>query len=204
MPLSQKEIKALKLVRNSIAHGQQAPSVREVMRALGYSSPNSAMLVVNNLIKYGHLRRRKDGKLQLLKDFEQSNTNARTVDVPLVGSAPCGAPLLAQENIEAIMPVSEKLAKPPHTYFLLRAIGDSMNKKGISDGDLVLVRQQPAAYEGDVVVALIDDEATIKEFHPTNEAVVLKPVSKNPKHRPIILSEDFTVQGVVVKAIPKI
>ena len=79
-----------------------------------------------------------------------------------------------------------------------------MNKAGIQDGDLVLVRQQPVAEPGDKVVALINDDATIKEYHPQENAVVLMPRSTNTKHRPIILTEDFQVQGVVVTTIPNI
>jgi len=72
---------------------------------------------------------------------------------------------------------------------------------GIEDGDLVLVRQQSTANNGDLVVSLIDDDATVKEFHRTGDAVLLKPKSRNKKHQPIILTEDFQVQGVVVKTI---
>ena len=84
---------------------------------------------------------------------------------------------------------------------MLRAFGDSMNKAGINDGDLVLVRQQQTAENGDKVVALIDDEATIKEFHHEGDMIILKPQSTNSKHRPIILTWDFKIQGVVEKVI---
>lgn len=76
----------------------------------------------------------------------------------------CGSPIFAEENIEAKIPVSIHFAKPPHKYFFLRAKGDSMNKRNIDDGDLILVREQHTANDKDIVVALIDDEATIKEF----------------------------------------
>ena len=77
-------------------------------------------------------------------------------------------------------------------------------KKNINDSDLVLVRQQPMAENGDIVVALIDDEATVKELHISNDAVVLKPKSDNSEHQPIILEHDFRIQGVVVATIPDI
>jgi SOS regulatory protein LexA len=125
----------------------------------------------------------------------------QTVEVPVVGRAACGMPMLAEENIEQMIPVSKKIATPPYKYYMLRAKGDSMNQAGINDNDLVLVRQQSTARHGDVVVALIDDEATIKEYNTTGSAVVLKPNSTNPAHRPIILMRDFMVQGVVVTTI---
>ena len=77
-----------------------------------------------------------------------------------------------------------------------------MNRSGISDGALVLVKQQPTASEGDMVVALIDDEATIKHFHRDTEMVLLKPNSADPKHKPIVLTDDFAIQGVVVAVLP--
>ena len=79
-----------------------------------------------------------------------------------------------------------------------------MNQTKINDGDLVLVKQQPTANEGDKVVALIDDKATIKEFHRAQNMIILKPKSSNKKHKPIILTEDFQVQGVVIATIPNL
>ena len=107
--------------------------------------------------------------------------------------------------------VSTRLAKPPDKYFLLKAKGDLMNlscpergEKGINEGDLLLIRQQTTAKNGDIVVALIDDEATVKEFHAAGETVVLKPRSKNKQRQPIVLTRDFQVQGVVVTSIRQI
>ena len=77
-----------------------------------------------------------------------------------------------------------------------------MNKKKINDGDLVLVRQQLSAKTGDIVVAIIDDEATIKELQISNSAIVLKPRSTNKRHQPIILDRDFLIQGIVVGVVP--
>jgi repressor LexA len=130
--------------------------------------------------------------------------NARTIEIPLVGSVACGAPLLAEENIEAHIPISTALAKPGGRYFILRAMGDSMNAAGIEDGSLVLVRQQPHAKNGDRVVALIDDEATVKEFRREKNLVVLQPKSRNRAHKPIVLTDDFIIQGVVVASIPNL
>ena len=87
---------------------------------------------------------------------------------------------------------------------MLRAVGDSMNKAGINDGDLVLVRQQMTASNGDIVVALIDDEATIKRLRLRKDHVVLKPDSTSLAHCPIVLERDFRIQGVVVKSMPEI
>ena len=201
--ISNKELEAIREIRNSIMHVGRIPSMRELMSSLGYRSPRSASLIVNKLIKMGVLRRKDDGNLQFVKSLGDDNTRAQTVDVPLVGVVACGVPILAEENIQAKIPVSTKLARPPHRYFLLKAKGDSMNQKGIANGDFVLVRQQVTANNGDTVVALIDNEATVKEFYEAGETVILKPRSKNKQHQPIVLTKDFQIQGVVVTVIPK-
>jgi repressor LexA len=122
----------------------------------------------------------------------------------LLGTAPCGMPILAEENVQAFFSVSTKLACSPYKYFLLKAKGDSMNKKGINDGDFVLVRKQLIAKDGDTIVALVDNEVTIKEFSRSIHAIVLKPRSTNNAHKPIVAGNDFQVQGVVVTVIPNL
>lgn len=202
LDLSEKELATLKLLRNSIAHEGFSPSTRQLMKGLGYKSPYSVLLILKKLEEVGYIKRR-DGKVVLLKDLEGQRSHARTISIPLVGTAPCGSPLLAEQNIEAMLPVSISLATAGSKYFLLRALGDSMNKKGINSGDLVLVRQQNTAETGDVVVALIDDEATIKELEFSKDVVLLKPRSTNSDHKPIILNHDFQVQGKVIATIPQ-
>ncbi len=200
--VTNKELEAVREIRNSLMRVGRIPSMRELMSSLGYRSPRSASLIIDKLIKKGVLRRKEDGGLQFIRNLVEDTTRAQTVDVPLIGMVACGMPILAEENTQAFISVSTKLAKPPHRYFLLKAKGDSMDQKGIDDGDLVLVRQQTIAKDGDTVVALIDDEATIKEFRIGGETFILKPRSKNKQHQPIVLTKDFQVQGVVVATIP--
>jgi repressor LexA len=200
--LKPKQTEALKCIRNSLMHHSRVPSVRELMVSLGYKSPRSASLIIDDLISKGFLKKKLDGTLQLIHDSGENFINARTVNVPLVGTAACGLPIFAEENIEGMIPVSVDLARPGSKYFFLRVAGDSMNEAGINDGDFVLVRQQPLAEDGDIIVALIDDNATIKEYRRTKDTVVLKPRSSNKKHHPIILTSNFQIQGVVVTAIP--
>ena len=201
--VTNKELEAIRAIRNSLMRAGRIPSMRELMSSLGYRSPRSASLIVDKLIRKGALRRKDDGNLQFVKSLGDDTTRAQTVDVPLVGMVSCGLPMLAEENIQAQIPVSTKLAKPPHHYFLLKAKGDSMDQKGIDDGDLVLVRQETTAKDGDTVVALIDDAATIKEFRIGKETYVLRPRSTNKTHQPIVLTKDFQIQGVVVTTIPE-
>jgi repressor LexA len=204
--VSNKELTALRIMRDFLMKHGKMPSVRELMKEMDYKSPRSAAVILEHLIDKEILAKKEDGSIQFIKyEFETNEvTSEQTVKIPLLGTVACGLPILAEENIEAMIAVSTKIAKPNNTYFLLQAKGDSMDKKGINDGDLVLVKQQNTADNGDMVVALIDDEATIKELRVNDDHVVLIPRSSNNTHTPIILSRDFIVQGVVVSTIPKI
>src|SRR5688572_18054879 len=131
--LSSKAREAIRHIRNSIMHLGKFPTVRELMEAMSYKSPRSAMLLIHELERNGFLEKKSDGSYRFLKDFENSEV-VRTVNVPLVGTITCGTPILAHENIEAMIPVATSLAKPGSKYFLLRAKGNSMNEAGINDG----------------------------------------------------------------------
>lgn len=200
-PLNNIELEAVRIIRNSVVHKGEFPTVRDLMAALKYKSPRSAAVVMEQLEEKGIIKQRPDGKYQFRDIENDEKVRAQTVDVPLLGTVACGTPILAEENVAAMIPVSTKLAKPPYKYFFLRAKGDSMNEKEINDGDMVLVKQQSTAENGDIVVALIDDEATVKEFSRQGEMIVLKPRSTNKKHQPIILTRDFKIQGVVITTI---
>ena len=184
-------------------HFGQAPSVRDLSAELGFQSPRSAAIIIARLIELGYLRRREgDRVLQLLKMPDDADDRMSTVSVPLVGSAPCGTPLLAEQNIEAWYSVSTELARHGAKYFLVKAAGDSMDEVGIADGSLVLVRQQETASSGAVVVALVDDEVTIKELRLSSNAAALVPRSSNKAHKPILAARELRVQGVVVASLP--
>lgn len=200
--LSPKSREALKHIRDYIMLNGRVPSVRELMNLMEYKSPRSAVLLLEELSENEFLEKKKEGGYLMIKDLDE-NITARTVSIPLVGIVACGSPLWAEENIEAMIPVSTSIAKPGNNYFLLRAKGDSMDRAGIEDGDLVLVKQQPTANNGDKVVALVDDAATVKEFCHKGSFVTLLPRSSNQDHQPIILTSDFRVQGIVVATIPK-
>ncbi len=199
--LSPNELKGLGFIRDSILYRGETPTLQKIATHLGFKSRRSSALLIAKLESKGYLAKTPAGNLRVLKDTG-SDRAGRTVEIPLVGSAPCGIPMLAEENVEAMIPVSQSIARPGATYFLLRAVGTSMNRAGINDGDLVIVRQQPVAQDGDRVVALIDDSATIKELRHQGNKIVLMPRSTDKTHQPIILESDFLIQGVVIDAIP--
>lgn len=201
--LSIKAREAFKHIRGLAMQYGRVPSVRDLMAKMEYKSPRSAMLLMNELEQNGFLEKKADGSYRMIKDLSTADM-ARTISVPLVGSVACGGPLLADENIEAYIPVSTSLVKSGSKYFLLRAVGDSMDKAGINPGDLVLVKQQNAAENGQNVVALIDDDATLKEYQHKGNVVALIPRSSNPKHKPIILEREFQIQGIIVTSISNV
>lgn len=183
---------------NSYVQNRRQPSLEDLFRIA-----NILKVDVRELLDKDALM--KNGQTGSFSDSEDFVTeNAQTIKLPLIGSIACGTPILAIENIEAEIPVSLDLIKGSSKHFLLKAVGNSMNIAGINDGDLVLVKQQNTAENGNIVVALIDDEATIKELHKTKEAIVLKPHSTEPKHKPIILNRDFKIQGIVITTIPSL
>jgi repressor LexA len=201
--LSDKELEALKIIRNSLVRQGRIPSVRELMIGLNYKSPRSSSVLLKNLETKGILRKKSNGTYQVV-DFEipeDFGSRAQTVKIPLIGSVACGMPIFADENIEAEISISVEMIKNGYKYFLLKAEGDSMNEAGVNNGDLLLIRQQPDANNGDRVLALIDDEATVKEYNKNGGMVILKPKSTNKIHQPIILTSNFRIQGVVEEVI---
>jgi repressor LexA len=195
-----KDLEGLAFIRNQLMHFGVSPSLRDIAKAIGYNSPRSVQLMLERL-ETKRLLKRVSGVIHL-SSKQSRTTGEQVVDVPLVGAVACGSPTLAEQTAEAMIPVSTKIARPGGKYFLLRARGTSMNRAGIKHGDLVLVRQQPTAEEGEKVVALINDDATIKRFHRAGDVVVLKPDSTDKSHKPIVVSEDLVIQGVVVSAFP--
>lgn len=174
------------------------PTFQAVANHLGYASKRSVQLMVGRLTSAGRITK-ANGEIGLPSSALDSE---RTVSVPVVGTVSCGPAMFADENVEMRVSLTTSLAKPGHVYFIVRAKGESMNKSGIHDGDLVLVRKQGNANRGDKVVALVDDEATIKVFDRKNGFVMLMPNSTDLRIEPIILSRDFLIQGVVVTTIP--
>lgn len=205
--LNENDKRVYALVRNRIIHGLGMPKLREINEITGKSSPRSAVLALQRLEGAGLVKR--NGKaVTITNSFISANASVSTINIPLVGVVAAGTPILAEQNIAAMIPVSTALAHPGSKYFFLRIFGDSMNlakRHGIAleNGSFVLVRQQNTANNDEIVVALINDEATVKFFEKKGNIVILKPKSSNPKHKPIVLTENCIIQGVVVATLPQ-
>ncbi|MGI6513501.1 MAG: transcriptional repressor LexA [Syntrophomonadaceae bacterium] len=171
------------------------PSVREIGQALGLSSSSTVHAHLTQLEDKGWIRRdpTKPRAIEILADDNEEKLEPEVITLPIVGKVAAGVPITAIENIDGYVSVSaDFLGKGNH--FLLRVSGDSMIEAGILDGDLVIVRAQEVAENGDIVVALLDDEATVKRFYRRTDHVELLP--ENPSMEPIIV-ENVVISGIV-------
>ncbi|HRG68428.1 MAG TPA: transcriptional repressor LexA [Saprospiraceae bacterium] len=205
--MSENDKKVYFLIRNRLVHGLETPKLREINEIIGKTSPRSAVLALDRLQAAGLISRIGGNKIRLTTESLQSYLSISTVKVPLVGSIAAGNPIFAEQDITAYISITTDIAIPGNKYFLLRVVGDSMNEATVKDekieeGCLLLVQQQTTAEKGQLIVALINDEATVKVFERKNQLVILKPRSSNPDHQPIVLSENCLIQGVVVAVLP--
>jgi repressor LexA len=202
--LTDHQVQFLRLLLDYKKREGVPPTIREMQDVGRFRSTRSVIQYLEVLEAAGYITRAKGARNIRFNapPPEVSREHVSTVPVPLVGEVAAGTPILAEENITEYISVSRTLARRPFSYFLLRVTGDSMNRAGINDGDLVLVRQQASADAGEKVVALIDGEATVKVFRPARGAVILEPKSDNPDHRSFIVNEDLSIQGIVIATIP--
>ena len=176
--LTPKQQKILDFLKAEIKLNGYPPTVREICDAVGLSSTSTVHAHLETLERKGYIRRTpaKNRSTEILEqDFYSSSREL--VYVPIVGKVAAGVPILAEENIEDTFPIPIDYIKND-SCFMLNVQGDSMIEEGILDGDLVLVRQQPDANEGDIVIALLDDSATVKTFNREGEYILLSPANK--------------------------
>lgn len=194
--------KILAYIESVIRTRGYAPSVREIAEAVGLRSTSTVHGHLTRLEKKGLLRRdaMKPRAMGLAGDAVQMDTalsDARYV--PVVGRVAAGSPILAEENTESVLPLPAELVGDGE-HFILRVRGESMINAGILNDDYIVVRKQPEARNGEIVVALVDDEATVKRFYKENGHFRLQP--ENDSMEPIIVSE-VTVLGKVVSLMRK-
>jgi repressor LexA len=170
------------------------PTVREIGRAFGISE-KAAHDYLNAIEKKGYIRRApgKPRAIEILDDVTKKGLKLAG-EVPIVGRVAAGTPLLATENIEGTLPVPKEMIKHD-SCFALRVKGSSMIDAGILEGDLVIVKSQSVADPGDIVVALLDDEATVKRLFFEGDKICLQP--ENPNMEAIVVSE-VQVLGKVI------
>lgn len=189
--LTDNQRRVLEHIRAHIDAYGRPPTLREIAEALGFARHSSAQDYVEALVRKGALERLPHRGLRLP---HRSRTPATTL-LPLVGRVAAGSPILATENIEGEFGIDASLFHPRPDYFL-RVVGLSMRDAGILDGDLVAVKRQPTANNGDIVIALIDDEATCKRLQRRDGRVML--MAENPDFAPIVPEGEVSLLGKVV------
>lgn len=195
--LTERQAQVLDLIRDCIAERGVAPTLREIAESLGFTSTATAQKHVNLLVDKGYLARVKHQKrgLVLGEVAPPSPTEEAVRTLPILGTIAAGSPI---ESVEG----SGSVAVPPGMvgrgeHYVLEVRGDSMIEDGIHDGDQVLIRHTSSARRGEAVVALIDDEVTLKRFHPEGEMVRLQPANRDLE--PIVVAANrVAIQGVVV------
>lgn len=185
--LSTKQQLILDFLKTEIRQNGYPPTVREICDAVGLSSTSTVHAHLETLERKGYIRRSptKNRSTEILEE-DFYNNSRELVNVPIVGRVAAGMPILAEENIEDTFPIPIDYVKND-SCFMLHVKGDSMMDEGILDGDLVLVRQQQDALNGDIVIALLDDSATVKTFYRDGEFIRLNPA--NTAFDPIIVRE---------------
>ncbi len=169
------------------------PTIREIGEAFGISSTNGVRYHLSLLEKAGHLKRRS----KLSRGIEAGGGAAAALTgIPILGRVAAGQPILAEESYDGSLELQDMFGDPSG-MFALRVRGDSMIDAGMLDGDYVIVRRQDRADPGQIVVALVNDEATVKYYRPRGRRVELEPA--NEKYQPIVVTEDvaFGILGVV-------
>jgi len=193
--ISNKQKEILEFIKAQIINKGYPPAVREICEAVNLKSTSSVHSHLESLEKNGYIRRdpSKPRAIEIIDD-EFNLTRRELVNIPIVGTITAGQPILAVENIESYFPIPSEYM-PNSETFMLKVKGDSMINAGILDGDRIIVQRQSHAKNGDYVVALIDDEVTVKTFYKENGYFRLQP--ENDAMEPIIVS-DLQILGVVI------
>lgn len=195
--LKPKEQRVLDYLNKTIDEQGYPPSVREVCTALGFKSTSTVQMYINRLISKGYISK-SDGKSRTIRKIDESEDGTKKYKVPVIGQVAAGLPILAQQNHEGYLSYSSLKTLDESKLFALRVKGESMIDIGILDGDYVVVEQRNYAENGEVVVALVEDEATVKRFFKENGAYRLQP--ENKTMNPIIVNE-VSVLGKVIAVI---
>lgn len=206
---STKQQEILEFVYKCVNENGYPPSVREICAAVGFKSTSTVHAYLKKLTDSGVLQK-DPTKPRAIKILDNSNLNIKEsinnfkegyyttremVDVPVVGKVAAGQPILAVENITDTFPLPVEFVQNSNA-FMLKVQGDSMIEVGIFDKDFVLVKQQVSANNGDIVVALIGDEATCKTFFKEKDHIRLQP--ENSRLEPIIVKDDVSILGKVI------
>ncbi|AHL71569.1 repressor LexA [Bacillus altitudinis MN12] len=196
--LSKRQLDILKFIKEEVKSKGYPPSVREIGEAVGLASSSTVHGHLARLETKGLIRRdpTKPRAIEVLDEEEMNIPKSAVMNVPVIGKVTAGLPITAVENVEEYFPLPETFAAPDEQVFMLEIMGESMIDAGILDKDYVIVRQQSTANNGDIVVAMTEeDEATVKRFYKEDTHFRLQP--ENPSMEPIIL-QNVSILGKVI------
>jgi len=196
--LTTKQQRVLDVIRGAMRQRGQPPTVREIGHEIGVLSSCTVQRHLDALEKKGFIRRDRYKYRSIELTDSPIPPFVRAVNVPILGQIAAGAPILAEQNIEDTFPLPMDLVPDSDKVFMLRVRGDSMIDAGIFDGDLVAIRQQNVASNGEIVAAMIENEATIKRFYKDGKQVRL--VAENPAYPPIV-TNDCQILGKLILSI---
>ena len=193
--LTKKQTEILEYIKSQILNKGYPPSVRDICTAVNLKSTSSVHAHLETLEKNGYIRRdpTKPRAIEIIDD-NFNLTRREVVNVPLIGQVAAGQPLLAVENITGYFPIPAEFI-PKEEVFMLNVKGESMVNAGIYDGDQIIVKQQSTASNGEIVVALVDDSATVKRFYKENGHIRLQP--ENDFMEPIIVDSCEIIGKVI-------
>ena len=197
--ITKKQLEILKYIKNTILSEGYPPALREICEAVHLRSTSSVHAHLATLEKNGYIRRdpAKPRTIEILDDLFNFSTR-EMVNIPVVGTVAAGEPILAEERVEDYFPFPAEVLHTDKEVFMLRVKGESMINAGIKPGDKIMVEQQDTAENGEIVVALIEDSATVKRFYKEQDHYRLQP--ENDTMEPIIVS-DVQILGKVVGLI---
>jgi len=200
-PLTVRQKRIYDFLADTIQDNGYAPSILEIGKRFKIASTRGVFDHLKALERKGYIKRIGKRAIAILKVNGRSAFPEAT-KIPILGRIRAGAPILTEENIEGFLPVANEIAGGKEA-FALKVKGDSMIEDGIFDGDYVIIRRQETAQDGDIVCALIENEATLKRFHRQGSVVILKPANKN--YEPITVSKgEFRVLGKATGVIRKL
>jgi repressor LexA len=206
--LTKRQAEILSFIKTHIQYSGFPPTISEIQGQFSFRSPNAVQEHLKALVRKGQIRRNPNQwrGLELIISNKNRDETAKysTVSVPLIGRVTAGLPVLAGENFEGTISVDRSLVGRSTRLFALNVRGDSMIKAGIYDGDIAIAQQQPAADHGDIIIALLGDEATVKRFYHKKKLIILQP--ENDVMQPIRVSEvsDFKILGKVIATLHRI
>ena len=197
--------RVLQVIIDFIERNGFPPTIREIMRLMGYASVNNVQRILNILEQKGHIKRNLRGGARCIEVIHKHTSKRKgEKKIPILGTVAAGSPLFAEQNIEGYMTINPEIMGFDGD-FILRVHGDSMKDANINNNDLIVVKQTNFPKNREIIVALLDEEATVKRFFLEKDFIRLQP--ENPDYQPINISKNdmyFKVLGKVLAVINKV